>query len=487
MKKSYTLIFIALFTMLGLKANADGMWLVGEGFNGWSTTGSTVMTDDGNGIYSWSGSLTAGSSFAFFKDSENWGSQRGPDSGDGSAPTGDWENTKSGGAWKLTTSGSYVIQYNHNTDKAKIALAEEPIFNPTQRIFAVTGAAFGNWNMPPSGDQIFANNGDGTYTLVYEGAKAAGFKLSSIGINEDFNSWNVFNSGVMGASNLAVGDNSLSTSFGTGDMTFPVSGNVTLTISNVTATSCNLNITLTQEIIPDKAYYLIGKFNEWNADTKVPFVENEGVFTLTKTFSGEFKIINENGNWLGGSKTLTAEENTISVASDDGGNMVLVYESQYTLTIENDVLTVTGFPGPKVLAGVVKDNANRPISGVKVTAVPIVQSANGIRILEEETGYTTTTANDGTFSLEVPGGPNYSVSFELYGYVSQTVGEGAIENVYLDWDPSTGITTLIESKNVASVKYVNAIGMMSDTPFNGLNIVVVTYQNGTRKVIKIVK
>ena len=340
MKKTITLSIVALLAMIGLKAQA-AMYLVGDGFNGWTTTGNVEMTDEGDGMYSWSGNLVAGSSFAFFRDTEDWGSQRGPAAGDGSAPTGDWEDTQAMGAWTLTASGGYVIQYNYNTDQAKIVLTDEPVFNPAQRRFAVTGAAFGGWNMPPAGNQIFANNGDGTYTLEFEGATAADFKLSSIDVNSDFSSWTVFDSGVMGASNLATGDNALSTSYGTANMHLPVSGNVTLTISNVTETSCTLNITLTEEIIPDKAYYLIGAFNEWSEETMVPFEENDGVFTLTQTFGGEFKVKDENGNWLGGGVTLTEESPSVTLV--DGGNLVLAEEKEYTLTIEDGVLTVT-FP-----------------------------------------------------------------------------------------------------------------------------------------------
>ncbi len=361
MKKTITLSIVALLAMIGLKAQA-AMYLVGDGFNGWTTTGNVEMTDDGDGMYSWSGNLVAGSSFALFRDTEDWGSQRGPAAGDGSAPTGDWEDTQAMGAWTLTASGGYVIQYNYNTDQAKIVLTEEPIFNPAQRRFAVTGAAFGGWNMPPAGNQIFANNGDGTYTLEFEGATAADFKLSSIDVNSDFSSWTVFDSGVMGASNLATGDNALSTSYGTANMHLPVSGNVTLTISNVTETSCTLNITLTEEIIPDKAYYLIGAFNEWSEETMVPFEEHDGVFTLTQTFGGEFKVKDENGNWLGGGVTLTEENPSVTLV--DGGNLILAEEKEYTLTIVDGVLTVT-FPS-SVYGDV---NGDGVVTSADVTAI----------------------------------------------------------------------------------------------------------------------
>ena len=101
---------------------------------------------------------------------------------------------------------------------------------------------------------------------------------------------------------------------------------------------------------PEKAYYLIGDFNEWNQEEMVPFVEEDGVFTLTKTFSGQFKIKDEQGKWWGGGATLTAENPSVELDDTDGSdtNLVLAEEAEYTLTIEDGVLTVTGFPEPVI-------------------------------------------------------------------------------------------------------------------------------------------
>lgn len=599
MKKKFTLILVALFAMVGMKAQA-AMYLVGDAFNGWNTSGNVVMSTDDNNIYYYTADLTAGKYFAFFKDNEGWSYQRGPAAGNNSAPSGDWENTTSGGSWRVATSGTYLIQYNHGTDQAKIAIAQQAQFDPAQRKFAVTGAAFGGWNMPPTAAQTFTNNGDGTYTLVYEGATAGQFKLSGVGINDEFDSgWGVFNGGCLYNGSLAIGDNALSAG-NTGNMNFPVGGNVTLTISNVTESSCSLNITVNEEVIPDKAYYLIGAVNGWNDETKIPFVENDGVFTLTQTFSGEFKIKDENGNWLGGGVTLTAENPSVTLV--EGENLVLTDESEYTLTIEDGVLTVTGFPAPpaltgvelrgsydenwtevityvmqnvdgawvlnnqeidpgfefkvvatydngsqewygaqadgdywvtlaalgnaigmgttggynnlffddagtftftvngdltslivtgefdpEVFTGIVYDVLDRPIANVQVTAMPLVASVDGIMLRDEATGYTTTTPADGSFRLEVPGGVNYEVSFEKYGYLPQTLKENEVGDVVLEWDAATAITDLTAGEKAVSVKYVSTTGMMSDTPFKGVNIMVVTYQDGSRKAVKIVK
>ena len=599
MKKNFTLILVALFAMVGMKAQA-AMYLVGDAFNGWNTSGNVVMSTDDNNIYYYTADLTAGKYFAFFKDNEGWSYQRGPAAGNNSAPSGDWENTTSGGSWRVATSGTYLIQYNHETDQAKIAIAQQAQFDPAQRKFAVTGAAFGGWNMPPTAAQTFTNNGDGTYTLVYEGATAGQFKLSGVGINDEFDSgWGVFNGGCLYNGSLAIGDNALSAG-NTGNMNFPVGGNVTLIISNVTESSCSLNITVNEEVIPDKAYYLIGAVNGWNDETKIPFVENDGVFTLTQTFSGEFKIKDENGNWLGGGVTLTAENPSVTLV--EGENLVLTDESEYTLTIEDGILTVTGFPAPpaltgvelrgsydenwtevityvmqnvdgawvlnnqeidpgfefkvvatydngsqewygaqadgdywvtlaalgnaigmgttggynnlffddagtftftvngdltslivtgefdpEVFTGIVYDVLDRPIANVQVTALPLVASVDGIMLRDEAIGYTTTTAADGSYRLEVPGGVNYDVEFEKYGYLTQTLNENEVGDVVLEWDAATAITDLTAGEKAVSVKYVSTTGMMSDTPFKGVNIMVVTYQDGSRKAVKIVK
>ncbi len=98
---------------------------------------------------------------------------------------------------------------------------------------------------------------------------------------------------------------------------------------------------------PEKAYYLIGAFNSWNEDAMIPFVEENGVFTLTYNFGGEFKIKDEQGNWWGGGVTLTQENPSVTLV--DGGNLNLDQQAEYTLTIEDGVLTVTGFPAPQVV------------------------------------------------------------------------------------------------------------------------------------------
>ena len=51
----------------------------------------------------------------------------------------------------------------------------------------------------------------------------------------------------------------------------------------------------------------------------------------------------------------------------------------------------------------------------------------------------------------------------------------------------TGVENLNASKDVVSVKYVNAAGMVSNTPFQGVNMVVTSYADGSQVTTKVVK
>lgn len=70
-------------------------------------------------------------------------------------------------------------------------------------------------------------------------------------------------------------------------------------------------------------------------------------------------------------------------------------------------------------------------------------------------------------------------------------GPGAWKNYYLmpiaiDTNIPTGVND-VNAKAVAGVKYVNVSGMESSTPFDGVNIMVTTYTDGTVKAVKVVK
>ena len=70
-------------------------------------------------------------------------------------------------------------------------------------------------------------------------------------------------------------------------------------------------------------------------------------------------------------------------------------------------------------------------------------------------------------------------------------GPGAWKNyilypVSVNTNLPTGVTD-VYAKTVAGVKYVNVAGMESNTPFDGVNIVVTTYTDGTHSAVKVIK
>lgn len=104
---------------------------------------------------------------------------------------------------------------------------------------------------------------------------------------------------------------------------------------------------------PATEFFLIGDFNHWNREEKVAFTNNDGVATLTHTFSGEFLILDEYGNLLGASTDddhywLHEGWPSVMLVTDaqvaNKKNIYVKDESEYTLTISNGQLTVSGWP-----------------------------------------------------------------------------------------------------------------------------------------------
>jgi hypothetical protein len=51
----------------------------------------------------------------------------------------------------------------------------------------------------------------------------------------------------------------------------------------------------------------------------------------------------------------------------------------------------------------------------------------------------------------------------------------------------SGINQITGDKTVASVRYINVSGQESETPFDGVNIVVTTYTDGSSTTAKVMK
>ena len=128
------------------------------------------------------------------------------------------------------------------------------------------------------------------------------------------------------------------------DFRFTDNGIFTFTLSHNFST---LNINGSYNVEPQ--YFLVGDFNNWNQDEKVAFVAQNGVSTLTQEMVGEFLILDNFGNLLGGATNdnryvLHEDWPSVTLTTDNKKNLYVANEGEYTLTIQNGVLSVSGWP-----------------------------------------------------------------------------------------------------------------------------------------------
>jgi len=52
---------------------------------------------------------------------------------------------------------------------------------------------------------------------------------------------------------------------------------------------------------------------------------------------------------------------------------------------------------------------------------------------------------------------------------------------------ATGVEQITADKEIASIRYINVAGQESETPFDGMNIVITTYVDGTTTTAKVLR
>ena len=63
----------------------------------------------------------------------------------------------------------------------------------------------------------------------------------------------------------------------------------------------------------------------------------------------------------------------------------------------------------------------------------------------------------------------------------------ARKELFIIKSSQTGVEGIDAQKTVKNVHYYNVAGMQSDSPFQGVNIVVTTYDDGTQRTTKVVR
>ncbi len=151
------------------------------------------------------------------------------------------------------------------------------------------------------------------------------------------------------------------------------------------------------------------------------------------------------------------------------------------------VVMVKETPAERDITGVVTDaETGLPLAGVTVTAVAVTDEPAGMFRAEGD-ALTTTTDENGAYTLTVPYEGEYMLTFALEGYESVTLPEAEAANVAMQPSAITGVSDVNSAKAVASVKYYNAAGVASDNAFQGINIVVTKYADGSQSIVKVVK
>ena len=185
--------------------------------------------------------------------------------------------------------------------------------------------------------------------------------------------------------------------------------------------------------IEDAKYYVVGGFNAWDTNAGEEITEEGATINVqeqnledSEDTNQEFKIITFNAD--GGITWIGGEDEN----PNDNIPMLLTDE-----LISNGIEITLVTPG-----------ANFRLPAAGNYTVKLVQTAT-------------------------PAG-----SKELFEGYKMVVTQNSVT--------PTAITD-VNGKTVANVKYVNLAGMQSNVPFDGINIAVTTYTDGSKNVVKVVK
>ena len=165
--------------------------------------------------------------------------------------------------------------------------------------------------------------------------------------------------------------------------------------------------------------------------------------------------------------------------------------------LPTEIIDVTPEPiQTTVVTGYVKNENGEPLEGASVTLTAVVTPADGATqgAEAEPATYTATTDANGLYIIrEVVYNEGLTYTLKAEYQDSETTVAAPIQNIEINnmddiviTGSTVGLAGVRVSKD-ATVKYVNVTGQVSDSPFEGLNIVVITNSDGTVNTVKMVK
>ncbi len=199
--KKLTLVLSMLIALVGFNANA-AMYIVGSNpFGNWNPGNGVEMTDNGDGTYSYTATIT-GTVYFVFGDGLNseWTDfnadhRYGPATGDENVTVGNWVTTQKAGdhgSYIFTGSGDdYTFTFDEINSQFKIEGYVEPINPLTGHLYALGQVNGNNWN-PSAGIEMNTTD-ENIFTLteaeIADSGEGFGFFSFTSKLGENAEDW----------------------------------------------------------------------------------------------------------------------------------------------------------------------------------------------------------------------------------------------------------------------------------------------------------
>ena len=199
--KKLTLVLSMLIALVGFNANA-AMYIVGSNpFGNWNPGNGVEMTDNGDGTYSYTATIT-GTVYFVFGDGLNsdWDvfnpdHRYGPATGDENVTVGNWVTTQKAGdhgSYIFTGSGDdYTFTFDEINSQFKIEGYVEPINPLTGHLYALGQVNGNNWN-PSAGIEMNTTD-ENIFTLteaeIADSGEGFGFFSFTSKLGENAEDW----------------------------------------------------------------------------------------------------------------------------------------------------------------------------------------------------------------------------------------------------------------------------------------------------------
>ncbi len=199
--KKLTLVLSMLIALVGFNANA-AMYIVGSNpFGNWNPGNGVEMTDNGDGTYSYTATIT-GTVYFVFGDGLNsdWDvfnpdHRYGPATGDENVTVGNWVTTQKAGdhgSYIFTGSGDdYTFTFDEINSQFKIEGYVEPINPLTGHLYALGQVNGNNWN-PSTGIEMNTTD-ENIFTLteaeIADSGEGFGFFSFTSKLGENAEDW----------------------------------------------------------------------------------------------------------------------------------------------------------------------------------------------------------------------------------------------------------------------------------------------------------